>query len=221
MAVTCLCGMQWGDEGKGRIVDLLAAKSDLVVRYQGGANAGHTVVVGETKYVVHLLPSGVIQPDTINIIGNGVVVDPWKVLEEIDGLVAKGIDLEGRLLISDRAHLVLPHHKRMDEAFEALRGDEKLGTTSRGIGPAYGDKARRTGLRMADLRRPEDCAPKLEKSLSAWNAILDRAGMAPVDVQGAVTELKEIAGRLAPYVADTTAVLLDEHAPLSCLRLRV
>ncbi|MDJ0975749.1 MAG: adenylosuccinate synthase [Planctomycetota bacterium] len=209
MSVTCLFGMQWGDEGKGRIVDLLAARSDLVVRYQGGANAGHTVVVGETKYVLHLLPSGVIQPGTLNIIANGVVVDPWKVIEEIDGLSAKGIDLTGRLLISDRAHLVLPHHKRMDEAFEKLRGDEKLGTTSRGIGPAYGDKARRTGLRVADLSRPDEFAQKLEKSLSAWNAILDRAGMEPVDVAAAVAELQGVSERLAPYVADTTAVLVE------------
>lgn len=209
MPVTCLFGMQWGDEGKGRIVDLLAAQSDIVVRYQGGANAGHTVVVGETKYVVHLLPSGVIQPDTLNIVGNGVVVDPWQLLDEIDGLAAKGIDLTGRLLISDRAHIVLPHHKLMDQAFELLRGDDTLGTTSRGIGPAYGDKCRRTGLRMADLAHPNEFGVKLQKSLSAWNAILDRAGLEPVDIDTALTGLAEMATRLLPYVADTTAVLLD------------
>ncbi|MDF1701192.1 MAG: adenylosuccinate synthetase, partial [Planctomycetota bacterium] len=154
MTVTCVFGMQWGDEGKGRIVDLLAAESDFVVRYQGGANAGHTVIVGEEKYILHLLPSGVIQPATINIIGNGVVVDPVTLMEEIDGLVERGIDLDGRFFVSDRAHIVLPHHKTMDEALESLRGDDALGTTSRGIGPAYGDKSRRAGMRAADMLQP-------------------------------------------------------------------
>jgi adenylosuccinate synthase len=212
MSITGLFGMQWGDEGKGRIVDLLAARSDFVVRYQGGANAGHTVVVGDEKYVLHLLPSGVIQPRTINIVGNGVVVDPWQLITEIDGLAARGISLDGRLLISDRAHLVLPHHKRMDLAMEKLRGGDPLGTTSRGIGPAYGDKYRRTGLRAIDLLHPQLFAKKLGASLMAWNAILERADMEPVDVEKAVEEIGTITERLKPYIADTTAILLEAHA---------
>ncbi len=209
MSVTCVFGMQWGDEGKGRVVDLLAAESDLVVRYQGGANAGHTVVVGEDKYVLHLLPSGSLQPATVNVIGNGVVVDPWTLLEEIDELTGRGIDLTGRLLISDRAHVVLPHHKRMDEALEMLRGDKSLGTTSRGIGPAYGDKARRAGLRFAELMHPESFGEHLLESLHAWNAILEQANLEPIDGPAAVAKACEVAERLRPFVADTTAVLID------------
>ncbi|MGE0193889.1 MAG: adenylosuccinate synthase [Planctomycetota bacterium] len=209
MPVTAVFGMQWGDEGKGRIVDLLASDSDIVVRFQGGANAGHTVIVGEEKYVLHLLPSGVVQDGTLNVIGNGVVVDPWTLVREIDGLEARGIDLSGRLLLSDRAHVVLPHHKRMDEALEALRGDRPLGTTSRGIGPTYADKVRRAGMRVADILHPADVAATLEANILAWNAILDRAGMPAIDPAEAVEEVGEVAERLRPYVADTADVLLE------------
>lgn len=211
MSVTCVFGMQWGDEGKGRIVDLLAAESDFVVRYQGGANAGHTVIVGEEKYVLHLLPSGVIQPQTINLIGNGVVVDPWTLMEEIDGLAERGIDLNGRLFVSDRAHVVLPHHKTMDEALETLRGADALGTTSRGIGPAYGDKFRRAGLRAADMLKPERYEEMLAANIGAWNAILDKAGLPPIDVSSAIEDMRAIGERLRPFVADTTAMLLDAY----------
>lgn len=209
MAVTCVFGMQWGDEGKGRVVDLLAAQSDIVVRYQGGANAGHTVVVGEERYVLHLLPSGAIQPRTLNVIGNGVVVDPWTLVREVDELEARGVRIQGRLKVSDRAHVVLPYHKRMDVALETLRGADALGTTSRGIGPAYGDKMRRAGLRTADLLKPGRFEPLLRGNLAAWNAILDRAGLEPVDVAAEVAAMTEIAGRLRPLVADTTALLGD------------
>ncbi len=209
MPVTCVFGMQWGDEGKGRIVDLLAAESDLVVRYQGGANAGHTVVVGEERYVLHLLPSGAIQPGTTNVIGNGVVVDPEVLFHEVDSLAARGIDLSGRLFVSDRAHVVMPHHKRMDEALEKLRGDDALGTTSRGIGPTYGDKVRRAGLRVADLLEPSRYEDVLPKSIEAWNAILARAEMAPIDVGAVMDETRGWGERLRPFVADTVAVLLD------------
>lgn len=212
MTVTCVFGMQWGDEGKGRIVDLLAAESDFVVRYQGGANAGHTVIVGEEKYILHLLPSGVIQPATINIIGNGVVVDPVTLMEEIDGLVERGIDLDGRFFVSDRAHIVLPHHKTMDEALESLRGDDALGTTSRGIGPAYGDKSRRAGMRAADMLQPERYEEMLRANIGAWNAILDKAGLPPIDVAAVMAEMRVMGERLRPYVADTTAMLLDAYA---------
>ncbi len=209
MPVTCVYGMQWGDEGKGRIVDLLAAKSDFVVRYQGGANAGHTVIVGEEKYVLHLLPSGAIQPSTTNVIGNGVVVDPWILMDEVDHLAGRGIDLTGRLLVSDRAHVVLPHHKTMDQALEALRGDEALGTTSRGIGPAYGDKFRRAGMRVADLLKPERYQELLEANTGAWNAILDKAGLEPIDIAAVIEETAAIGERIRPYAADATGVLIE------------
>jgi adenylosuccinate synthase len=208
MSVTCVFGMQWGDEGKGRAVDLLAARSDLVVRYQGGANAGHTVVVGEERFVLHLLPSGVIQPRTLNVIGNGVVVDPAALLEELDGLAARGIDLAGRLLVSDRAHLVLPYHKRMDQALEALRGDRSLGTTSRGIGPAYADKATRIGIRVQDLLDPKILRQKLELAVAEKNVWLERVyELEPFDVEEIVSSSIEHAARLAPYVADTSLLV--------------
>ena len=209
MPVTCVFGMQWGDEGKGRIVDLLAAESDYVVRYQGGANAGHTVIVGAEKYVLHLLPSGAIQPRTINVIGNGVVVDPWTLMQEIDELAERGIDLDGRLLISDRAHVVLPHHKRVDMALESLRGEAAIGTTSKGIGPAYGDKYRRAGMRVAEVLHPECYEELLQGNIQAWNAILARAELEPIDVQTVMDATRAIGERLRPYVADTTAVLID------------
>ncbi len=209
MAVTCVFGMQWGDEGKGRIVDLLAARSDVVVRYQGGANAGHTVVVGDERYVLHMLPSGVIQPHTTNVIANGVVVDPWTLLEEIDDLAARGIDLAGRLLVSDRAHVVLPYHRRMDQAMEALRGAAAIGTTSRGIGPAYGDKSMREGFRVADLLRMDRAETRLRAHLAARNEILSRAGLEPLDADEVVGAIREVMGRIRGYVTDTTAWLLD------------
>lgn len=213
MPVTCVFGMQWGDEGKGRLVDLLASRSDVVVRYQGGANAGHTVVVesaqGTEKYVLHLLPSGVIQPGTLNMVGNGVVVDPWTLLEEVDGLRARGIDLTGRLWVSDRAHVVLPYHKRMDQALERLRGAASLGTTSRGIGPAYGDKYMREGFRVADLVRPEVFAGRLKATAAARNGILARAGLEALDAEALVASVREVGARLKPYVADVTSMLLQ------------
>ena len=212
MPVTCVFGMQWGDEGKGRLVDLMAARSDVIVRYQGGANAGHTVVVdgaqGTAKYVLHLLPSGVIQPRTVNVVGNGVVVDPWTLIEEIDGLTARGIELRGRVLLSDRAHVVLPYHKHIDQALERLRGAASLGTTSRGIGPAYGDKYMREGFRVADLVRPQSFAERLRATAAARNGILARAGLAPVDADALVRDVGTVAARLLPYVADTTSYLL-------------
>lgn len=209
MSVTCVFGMQWGDEGKGRLVDLMAARSDVVVRYQGGANAGHTVVVGREKYVLHLLPSGVIQSGTMNVVANGVVVDPWTLLDEVDGLSRRGIDVTGRFLLSDRAHVVLPYHRWMDKALERLRGTASLGTTSRGIGPTYGDKYMREGFRVADLVRPEIFGGRLRANAAARNAILAGAGLAPLDTESLVRDVLEVALRLAPFVADTTSFLLD------------
>lgn len=209
MSVSCVFGMQWGDEGKGRIVDLLAAESDVVVRYQGGANAGHTVIVGEEKYVLHLLPSGVIRPGVMNVIGNGVVVDPWTLLDEIGDLKRRGIDLDSRLLVSDRAHVILPYHKLMDRALEALRGDASIGTTSRGIGPAYADKYTRDGIRVADLLRPDELRPTLLRNIASRNEILVRAGMEPLDPQQTLDDALAVGRRLEPYIADTVAALYD------------
>jgi adenylosuccinate synthase len=209
MSVTCVFGMQWGDEGKGRIVDLLAAESDLVVRYQGGANAGHTVIVGEEKYVLHLLPSGVLHPGVVNVIGNGVVVDPWVMLDEIEDLRRRGVSLDGRLVVSDRAHVVLPYHKLMDRAIEALRGDAAIGTTSRGIGPAYADKYTRDGLRVADLLQTDDLRGTLLRNVTARNEIFRKAGLEPLDPQQVLDDAMAVGERIRPYVADTVGVLHD------------
>src|SRR6187399_530068 len=147
----CVLGAQWGDEGKGKIVDLLTPRFSIVARYQGGHNAGHTVYVKGRKFVLHLIPSGILHPGVICIIGNGVVVDPTALFAERDELAGMGIDVGGRLLVSDKAHLILPYHRELDILAEARRGEQKIGTTSRGIGPAYEDKIGRRGIRVGDL----------------------------------------------------------------------
>src|SRR5213596_806589 len=154
MANTILVGAQWGDEGKGKIIDVLTGQADVVVRTQGGNNAGHTVFIGSKKYVLHLIPSGILRPGKLCVIGNGVVVDPVSLVEEINGLRKLGIPIDGNLLISETAHLVFPYHRELDVQREILKGKNKIGTTKRGIGPAYGDKAARTGARMIDLINP-------------------------------------------------------------------
>nr|MBA2432292.1 adenylosuccinate synthetase [Chthoniobacterales bacterium] len=155
MANIILVGAQWGDEGKGKIIDVLTTNSDIVVRSQGGNNAGHTVIQRGTKYVLHLIPSGILRRGKVCVIGNGVVIDPIALVREIEGLREHGVPVGKNLLISDCAHLVLPYHRVLDEQRELLKGNAKIGTTKRGIGPAYGDKAARTGLRIADLMQPE------------------------------------------------------------------
>ena len=152
---TILVGSQWGDEGKGKIIDVLTSDADIVVRSQGGNNAGHTIVSGERKYILHLIPSGILRSGKMCVIGNGVVIDPIALVEEIEGLRAQGIKVSKNLLISDNAHLVMPYHRALDEARERVKGKNKIGTTKRGIGPAYGDKAARMGLRLSDLMRPQ------------------------------------------------------------------
>src|SRR3954470_20678354 len=151
MANTILVGAQWGDEGKGKIIDVLTEEVDIVVRSQGGNNAGHTVIVKGQKYVLHLIPSGVLRKGVKNVISNGVVVDPVSLVGEIEGLRKLGINVDGNLFLSETAHLVLPYHREIDSQREILKGKNKIGTTKRGIGPAYGDKAARTGLRVIDL----------------------------------------------------------------------
>lgn len=167
-------GVQWGDEGKGRVVDAIASKCGLVVRYQGGANAGHTVLVGDEKYVFHLLPSGILYPDKTCVIGNGVVVDPDVLLEEMADLKARG-KKTARLVLSNTAHVVMPYHKLLDKLFEASRSEEtKIGTTGRGIGPCYSDKFNRIGIRAEDLVRPEVLREKLKINIELKNEVLTK-----------------------------------------------
>ena len=180
MANTVLVGAQWGDEGKGKIIDFLTESADVVVRSQGGNNAGHTVITGGKKYVLHLIPSGILRSGKICVIGNGVVLDPVSLVGEIEGLKAQKIKVGKNLLISDCAHLVLPYHCELDGAKELAKGKNKIGTTKRGIGPAYGDKIARTGLRMADLMQPEVFSAKLAARVKEHNATLKAMGAKPV-----------------------------------------
>src|SRR5256885_1729360 len=155
MANTILVGAQWGDEGKGKIIDVLTEQADVVVRTQGGNNAGHTVFIGQKKYVLHLIPSGILRKKKICVIGNGVVVDPIGLVGEIEGLRKLGIKVDGNLFVSETAHLVFPYHRELDAQREILKGKNKIGTTKRGIGPAYGDKRARTGIRVLDPVNPQ------------------------------------------------------------------
>jgi adenylosuccinate synthase len=200
--------MQWGDEGKGKIVDMIADKADVIARYQGGANAGHTVVVGDEQYVLHLVPSGVLRGGKLCIIGPGVVVDPEALLSEIDGLEKRGVTVKGSLLVSNRAHLIMPYHKMLDRAGESRLSESKIGTTGRGIGPAYADKASRTGLRVGDLFKPEYFRERLRQALEQKNALFTAL------YDGVVADENEIfkqymayAGRMKDYAADCGPIL--------------
>jgi adenylosuccinate synthase len=208
MANTILVGAQWGDEGKGKIIDFLTEHADIVVRSQGGNNAGHTVILGDKKYVLHLIPSGILRPDKVCVIGNGVVIDPVSLVGELDKLKSQGIKLRnGQLLISDAAHLVFPYHRLLDEQREIRKGRNKIGTTKRGIGPAYGDKAARTGLRMCDLIQPEVFTEKLRAKIKENNAILKAFGAKPVSFKEVNDAYLGAAQKLAPYVTNTVVYL--------------
>ncbi|MBI5687579.1 MAG: adenylosuccinate synthase [Verrucomicrobia bacterium] len=208
MATTILVGAQWGDEGKGKIIDVLTDRNDIVVRYAGGNNAGHTVEVGDQKFVLHLIPSGILHPGKVCVIGNGVVVDPVALVAEMDGLVKRGIKVgSDRLLLSETAHMVLPYHRELDAQREVLKGKQKIGTTKRGIGPAYGDKAARIGLRMIDMAKPKEFSEKLARKVKENNEILRALGAKPLPVAAISQEYLAAAKRLRPFVANTVVYL--------------
>ncbi|MCU1491313.1 MAG: adenylosuccinate synthetase, partial [Acidimicrobiaceae bacterium] len=214
MPATVVVGTQWGDEGKGRFTDLLAKDMDLVVRYQGGHNAGHRIVVGGQSFSLQLVPSGVLYPHTIPVIGNGVVVDPAVLVAECDSLEARGIDTS-RLVVSGNAHLIMPYHYEMDRATERSLGKNKLGTTKRGIGPAYADKAARIGLRVQDLLDEKIFRQKLDVVLREKNAVLAKVfnRLALDGEEIARLYLEELAPRMAPMIGDTVSLVqeaLDE-----------
>lgn len=208
MSNTIIVGAQWGDEGKGKIVDYLTEKTDVVVRAAGGNNAGHTVISGGQKYVLHLIPSGILWKDKICVIANGVVMDPFGLLEEMAKLRGQGVTITpANLLISETAHLVMPYHRGLDKARELQRGDKKIGTTGRGIGPAYADKVERDGLRTILLTQPEILEEELRDRLARHNATFAALGVELVPVEETVKAVLEAAKVLAPHITNTTVYL--------------
>src|SRR5437762_2941819 len=207
MANTILIGAQWGDEGKGKIIDVLTDGADVVVRTQGGNNAGHTVHIKGQKYILHLVPSGILRKKKVCVIGNGVVVDPVSLVSEIEGLRKLGIKIDGHLLLSETAHLVLPYHRELDAQREILKGKNKIGTTKRGIGPAYGDKAARTGLRVIDLVNPERFEQLLRQKIKENNEILKAFGAGPLSFKQVHASYRAAGDRLRPFVANTVILL--------------
>jgi adenylosuccinate synthase len=210
MPITVILGAQWGDEGKGKITDLLAAEADIVARFGGGDNAGHTVTVGTERFALHLIPSGVLYPRVICLLGGGMVVNPERLLAEMDGLEARGVDVSpARLKLSGRAHLIMPYHIALDGAVEAARGGSALGTTKRGIGPAYTDKAARTGIRVEEMLHPTAVfALRIREQAEAKNVLLEKLyGQPPLEVEGIVEEGLAHARRLAPYIASVSEVI--------------
>src|SRR3989440_1550112 len=207
MSNTILVGAQWGDEGKGKIIDVLTDQADVVVRTQGGNNAGHTVFIAGQKYVLHLVPSGILRKNKTCVIGNGVVVDPVSLVEEIQGLKKLGIKIGGNLFLSETAHLVFPYHREMDAQRETFKGKNKIGTTKRGIGPAYGDKAARTGLRVLDLVNPERFKKQLEFKIKENNEILKAFGAKPLSFKQVHDEYRAAGNYLKPFVTNTVVLL--------------
>jgi adenylosuccinate synthase len=207
MANTILVGAQWGDEGKGKIIDVLTEQADVVVRYAGGNNAGHTVWVGKQKYVLHLIPSGVLRKNKLCVIGNGVVVDPVGLVKEIEGLLKIGVKVGKNLVVSETAHVVLPYHRELDAQREVLKGKNKIGTTKRGIGPAYGDKAARVGLRMGDLVDPARFQEKLSFRIKENNEVLKALGARPLSFKQVLAEYRAAGDFLNPFVTNTVVLL--------------
>lgn len=206
-----IVGAQWGDEGKAKVVDYLTRDADVIVRFQGGANAGHTVLVGDQEFIFHLIPSGIMHNDKMCVIGNGVVLDPEQLLKEIDELKTKGFNPDGRLLISENAHVVLPFHKLIDKLREEIAAGKAIGTTGRGIGPCYSDKINRLGVRVADLLDKECLQERLENVLKSRNEeIVKLFGAQPVELAPIVDEYFALGQRISQYVCDTGAYLHDE-----------
>jgi len=211
MANVVVVGAQWGDEGKGKIVDWLSEQADIVVRFQGGHNAGHTLVIDGAVYKLALLPSGIVRPGKLSVIGNGVVVDPWHLVDEIDRIRAQGVEVSpASLRIADNATLILPLHRELDHFRETANAGLKIGTTKRGIGPAYEDKVGRRAIRVVDLADPDALPAKIERVLTHHNALRRGLGIDEVNAEALLAELKAIAPKILPY-ADTVWALLDEE----------
>lgn len=208
--IIVIIGAQWGDEGKGKVVDLLADRFDIVARYQGGHNAGHSVYVGDKAFVLRLLPSGIIHPDKYCVLGNGMVVDPKAFFEEVDQIREQGIEVSPeRLKVSSRAHLIMPYHRALDHTSEERLGNEKIGTTLRGIGPAYEDKAGRRGIRVADALSPEVLRSRISRNLEEANRIIVLYGQPPLHADEIYDEIAPLVERLRPFVAETSSFLAD------------
>ncbi len=208
MAALAVVGAQWGDEGKGKVVDLLADRADMVVRFQGGNNAGHTLVVGGKKTVFHLIPSGILRPETLCVLGQGMVIDPRVLVEELDRLDASGLLADARLAVSDSAHVILPHHLILDHLREqSLSGSVPVGSTLRGIGPAYEDKVGRRGVRIGDLYRPEQFERLLSATLTYWRPMMEGRGAEVPDALRVVEEAGRLASRFERYVTDTVELI--------------
>ena len=209
MPAKIILGAQWGDEGKGRVVDYFAEKADFVARFQGGNNAGHTIVVGEEKLALSLIPSGIHYPECIPVIGSGTVIDPRVLLDEMDMVRARGLD-PGRVRLSSNAHLIMPYHKKLDAVIERYLGTNRIGTTKKGIGPAYTDKYSRFGIRVQDLFDPKIFSEKVEAALEEKNRVLPRVyNTLPMDPDEVIEEYLEFADRLEPHVTDTSLLLWD------------
>ncbi|MEE9270192.1 MAG: adenylosuccinate synthetase, partial [Candidatus Krumholzibacteria bacterium] len=210
MSVTTIIGGQWGDEGKAKIIDYLARDADYVVRYQGGANAGHTVVVGEKRFAFHLVPSGILYPQITCILGGGMVIDPIALAAEMDQLAAEGIDVTDRILISEQAHVVMPYHILMDKASETRLGGASIGTTCKGISPAYVDKVGRDGMRMYDfLRSRSDLEQFLTQRIRRKNKQLRQMNVSPIPVGKTVEQIARLKKRMEPLITDTRVTLWD------------
>jgi len=208
--IIVIIGAQWGDEGKGKVVDLLADRFDVVSRYQGGHNAGHSVYVGDKAFVLRLLPSGVIHQDKVCVLGNGMVIDPKAFFDEVDQITEKGIEITPeRLKVSTRAHLIMPYHRALDHTSEERLGNEKIGTTLRGIGPAYEDKAGRRGIRVADALSPEILRMRIERNLEEANRIIVLYGQQPLRADEIYAEISPLVERLRPFVTETSHFLAE------------
>jgi adenylosuccinate synthase len=208
MANLVVVGTQWGDEGKGKIVDLLTQEADFVVRYQGGHNAGHTVVIGQEQFILHLIPAGILHPGKKCVIGNGVVVDPAALIEEVDALIKRGIQVCGRLFVSDKSHLIMPYHRAIEKESEAHKGTRRIGTTGRGIGPTYSDKMARIGIRMVDLYDGDVFYRKLSENLTEMNFFLEKLyKVKGFEVKRVYDEYMDYASRIREFVTDTSKLL--------------